>query len=180
MTKFQATPIRTPDLDAILQAILDSQKSQPQDPSPSLSVMRATVSSAYPDPVQVIPDGPNSDPLPGVPEMYCKVGLGDRVLVLLSGKRMLVLGVAKPDQSGRQTMASGSVVVTPTAANTPTTFHVTFDQPFDQVPAVSVTPYTGHPDLVAASYQNPAVDGFDIVLVRPDTTGTTISWIALT
>lgn len=145
-----------------------------------LGFMWCTVSSAYPDPVQLVADGPNTDPLPGVPAMLCQVGLGDRVGVLLAGKRMIVLGVAQPDQSQRVPRQFGSVVVTPTAASTPTTFHVTFDQPFNQVPALSVTPYTGHPDLVAASYQNPAVDGFDIVLVRPDTTATTISWIALT
>lgn len=142
--------------------------------------MWCTVTSAYPDPVQVVPDS-SSDPLPGVPSMLCHVDLGDRVLVLLWRRRMVVLGVAQPDQSQNIPAASGSVLITPTAVGAVTTAAVVFDVPFDQVPAVTVTPSTTSPQNVFASYQNADVTGFTVYLCRTDNTSPTrVSWTAST
>lgn len=139
-----------------------------------------TVSSAYPDPVQVVPDS-SSDPLPGAPSMMCHVDLGDRVLVLLWRRRMVVLGVAQPDQSQNIPAASGTVLVTPVTVGAVVTADVVFDVPFDQVPAITVTPSTTSPQSVFASYQNATVTGFTIYLCRTDNTSPTgVSWTATT
>ena len=139
----------------------------------------ATVTAAYPDPVQVLIDT-EDERLAGVPAMLCTVGLGDRVLLLMFGRRVIVLGVAQPDQSRRLRQQFGLAGATSSAANTPTTTHVAFDVPFDQSPTVTLTAYTSRPDLVAVSIGGVTADGFDIILVRPDTTTTAVSWIALT
>lgn len=158
-----------------LRLLLKQPTAQPVSAG-AVKLVWATVTSAFPDPVQVQVDAEDA-PLDGVPSMLCQVGLGDRVMVAMFGRRMVVLGVAQPDQSELITWQAGTVSITP-VASTPTLAHVTFDVPFNQVPAIVVTPRTGQPQQVFASYGSPAVDGFDIYLYRPDTTVTSVSWTA--
>lgn len=98
MTRFHTGPVRIPrTISQSLTKLVD--KKIPTSTIGSFQVIWCTVVSAYPDPVQLVPDGPNNSTLLGVPSMLCRVSLGDRVLVLLTGRRMYVLGIAQPDQS---------------------------------------------------------------------------------
>lgn len=168
------SPVRNP-----LEALIPKPPKAPGAGGGSLGLgfKWATVTMAYPDPVQVQVDT-ESDPLPGVPSMLCQVSLDDRVLLLQVGRRVIVLGVAQPDQSQNVANDSGVVLVTPTAANTPTSVAVVFDVPFNQVPAITVTARTGVPQNVAVSYQDPATTGFTLWMTRTDTTATSVSWTA--
>lgn len=171
----------TPSLRNPLWRLINPKPKPPGGATSSaLRFAWATVTSAYPDPVQVQVDT-ETDPLPGVPAMLCVPDLGARVLLLQVGRRVIVLGVAQPDQSRRTSWQAGTVVVTPSAANTRTTAHVDFQAEFDEIPSVQVTPWSSVPDLVMVSFNNPTTDGVDIVMVRTDgAVATTVAWTATT
>ena len=79
----------------------------------------------------------------------------------------------------------GSVSITPTAANEPTTAIVTFPLPYLETPLVLVTPSTSVPNTLSVGVQR----GVDLVgdpklkvaitLVRAGLTATSISWLAI-
>lgn len=170
-------PVRNP-----LLKLIPNPKPKPPgtDTSSGFRVVWATVTAAFPDPVQVQVDT-ETDPLPGVPSMLCTPSLGDRVLLLQVGRRVIVLGIAQPDQSRRTAWQSGAVTITPTAVNTPTTQHVDFTVEFSEIPSVQVTAWTSVPGNLSVSFTNPSTTGVDLVLVRTDApTATSISWTATT
>ena len=75
-------------------------------------------------------------------------------------------------QWGRQT-------IVPTAANTATTVAKTFKKAYTGTPVVLTTPVSTVPNQVRASPANINSTGFDLVLVRENTTSTGVQWIAI-
>ena len=79
----------------------------------------------------------------------------------------------------------GSVSITPTAANEPTTAIVTFPLPFTETPLVLVTPSTSVPQTLSVGVQRGVELVGDpklkvaITLVRAGLTATSISWLAI-
>lgn len=105
------------------------------------------------------------------------LAVGDRVEVRTWKSRSLVTGRA--GGAGRAILA-GSVVITPTAADTVTT--VTVPLPagaFAIPPVVTVTANTAVPHTVAAGVGTPTVDGFTINFRRSNTAATTVYWMAV-
>lgn len=75
---------------------------------------------------------------------------------------------------------SGSVGISPTAVNTVTTVSVSFARKFTTPPHVVVTPQTSAPQVCFASCSGITTTGFNIHLLRSDSTiGTHIHWIAM-
>lgn len=58
------------------------------------------------------------------------------------------------------------------------TQHVSFSRPFDKTPTVLLSVETGVPENVNVSADSITNDGFDIVHVRNNDTGTHVNWIA--
>lgn len=76
---------------------------------------------------------------------------------------------------------AGMVSVEPSAANVPTLVSVTFDEPFDTVPNVYVTPETSVPGttVLGCGCANITETGFDVSLTRADTQITKMNWLAI-
>lgn len=76
----------------------------------------------------------------------------------------------------------GTVTITPTAADTPTSAFVTFAWPFAETPLVFTQEVTSVPQNVAVGVMRNSVDPLrqiEIVLTRPGTTSTVINWFAI-
>ena len=73
---------------------------------------------------------------------------------------------------------SGSLSVTPTAANTVTSVVVTFPIPFETIPQVVLTPYTTVPNVVTCGVSSISVTGFTLYMTRTTTTSTLFGWMA--
>ena len=75
----------------------------------------------------------------------------------------------------------GMISITPTAANTPTSYQLTFPREFSTEPHVVVTPHTTYPGtkVLGVGVYNRSKSGVSIYLTRTDTTATYISWIAM-
>lgn len=73
----------------------------------------------------------------------------------------------------------GSVLITPTSANTTVTKTIVFSKAFVNPPSITVTPYTSVPQNVFCSYTDRNKSEFKISLCRNDTTPTTVSWMAI-
>lgn len=79
-------------------------------------------------------------------------------------------------------IACGKVLITPTAANTPTSVSITFPKGlFTATPTVTVTPHTSLPGtaVLGVGIANPTKDGCEIYLTRAGTSATTVSWQAI-
>ena len=78
-------------------------------------------------------------------------------------------------------LQSGSVNITPSAANTPTNATVTFPIPFNTAPIVVATPVTGGPGtyVKGVAVLGASTTQCTIVLTRADMQVTTINWIAV-
>lgn len=79
-------------------------------------------------------------------------------------------------------IAVGTVNITPTAANTPTSVSVTFPEGlFNTAPTITVTPHTSAPGtaVLGVAISNRTKTGCDIVLTRTNIIETTISWQAI-
>lgn len=76
---------------------------------------------------------------------------------------------------------AGYAVITPSAADTPESVNVAFQQPFLKEPIVVATPYTSLPGtvLTGVGVRDVSVEGFDLYMTRKDTTSTTIAWVAV-
>ena len=79
------------------------------------------------------------------------------------------------------TMQWGQIVVTPSAANTPTAGAVTFSIKYKSIPFVVTNPATSVPGTMVIATCASAVseNGFDAVLTRANTTATGIRWLAI-
>lgn len=79
------------------------------------------------------------------------------------------------------TIQWGQIVVTPTAANTPTAAAVEFYIPYKSVPFVVTNPASTAPGTVVIGTCAGAVSetGFDAILTRSNTTATGIRWLAI-
>ena len=75
----------------------------------------------------------------------------------------------------------GVVEITPSAANTPTSIDITFDQPFSGEPVITVTPINSvvGTKILGVGYNNRSKNGFKAWLTRTDTSSTNVSWIAM-
>ena len=75
----------------------------------------------------------------------------------------------------------GSLSITPSAANTPTSKIVVFDKAFSGTPAVMVNPLTGAPGtlVTGVSAASPSETQVTIYLTRTNTTSTGIQWVAI-
>jgi hypothetical protein len=79
-------------------------------------------------------------------------------------------------------MATGTVVVTPSAANTPTMVSVSFPAGrFTATPNVQVSALTTVPgsQVTGVAANAPSSTGFDLYVTRTNTTNTTVSWSAV-
>lgn len=76
---------------------------------------------------------------------------------------------------------SGTVSITPSAANTPTKVTVTFAKTFSSVPVVVATFNGTVPGTVVTgvSATNVTTTTVDIYVTRTNTTSTSVSWIAI-
>ena len=91
------------------------------------------------------------------------------------------------DRSGQFVLSNGlmvewgSISITPSAANTPTSSAVTFKTAFANTPIVIATPQTGAPGTVVTGVgvSGTNTTGFNMVLTRTNTTATSIGWIAI-
>lgn len=75
----------------------------------------------------------------------------------------------------------GSVTITPTAANTPTSFDLTFPKEFSGTPTVIVTAATSVPGttVLGAGVNSVSKTGCKIWATRTNTTDTVVNWIAV-
>jgi hypothetical protein len=75
----------------------------------------------------------------------------------------------------------GSVRITPTAANTPTSMAITFEKEFSGTPTVIVSPYTAVPGTVVTgvAVNGASKTGCTIWVTRTNTTETVVHWIAI-
>lgn len=75
----------------------------------------------------------------------------------------------------------GSITITPSAANTPTSGEVTFPKAFSGTPTVIVTPATAVPGttVVGAGVNSVNSTGCKIWVTRINTTNTVVNWIAV-
>lgn len=75
----------------------------------------------------------------------------------------------------------GSLSITPSAANTPTSKVVVFDKAFSGTPAVMANPLTGAPGtlVTGVSAASPSETQVTIYLTRTNTTSTGIQWVAI-
>ena len=75
----------------------------------------------------------------------------------------------------------GSVTITPTAANTPTSFDLTFPKEFSGTPTVIVTAATSVPGttVLGAGVNSVSKTGCKIWVTRANTTDTVVNWIAV-
>lgn len=79
-------------------------------------------------------------------------------------------------------IASGTIAITPTAANTPTAVYVSFPKGlFTSAPTVTVTPHSSTPGtaVLGVGVNNRTAEGCDIILTRTNTVATTVSWQAI-
>lgn len=76
---------------------------------------------------------------------------------------------------------AGEAVVTPTAANTPTPYTITFPHPFLAIPVVVVSINGTVPGTIVTgvSTQNITKTGFTVYVTRTNTTETGVRWIAV-
>lgn len=76
--------------------------------------------------------------------------------------------------------AAGQVLITPTAANTPTSIAITFGKEFSNVPIVVCTANTMAPGTVVTGVSATDITktGCNLWLTRTNTTATGVSWIA--
>jgi hypothetical protein len=79
-----------------------------------------------------------------------------------------------------KSIAHGSVSITPSAANTPTSKAVTWTE-MSAVPSIVVTPYTGVPgtQVTGCAVNNPSKTGCSIVVTRTNTSAFTVYYIAI-
>lgn len=79
------------------------------------------------------------------------------------------------------TLQWGQIVVTPTAANTPTAAAVTFPIKYKSIPFVVTNPVSSAPGTVVLGTCAASISetGFNAILTRSNTTGTGIRWIAI-
>ena len=75
----------------------------------------------------------------------------------------------------------GSVRITPSAANTPTSVNITFEKPFSGTPTVIATPYTSVPGttVTGVAVNGASATGCTLWVTRTNTTETVIHWIAV-
>lgn len=80
----------------------------------------------------------------------------------------------------------GTVTITPTAADTPTTAVVKFPTAYGATPTVFVTPISSVPASISVSVQRnaevigvPNTEGVAVMLVRSGTTATGVNWLAI-
>lgn len=74
-------------------------------------------------------------------------------------------------------IAKGSVSITPTAINTPTSYVVTWSLP--SVPIVTATPWTSAPATTKVSYSNKSTTGCTIWVERDATSAVAVDYIAI-
>jgi hypothetical protein len=76
---------------------------------------------------------------------------------------------------------SGQVVITPSAANTPTSVAVTFATPYAAAPAVMVSAYSAvaGTQILGVGVTNITTTGCTIWLTRTNTTPGTVGWLAV-
>lgn len=75
----------------------------------------------------------------------------------------------------------GSLVITPSAANTPTYSEITFDIEYHENPIMMVTPLTSTPGTVVlgAGFNGVSTTGCNIWITRTNTNNTTVHWVAI-
>ena len=116
-------------------------------------------------------------------EAESRITMGDRVSVNLSGT---VAGGGKTGTSSggaasASSIQSGVVLITPSAANTPTYVEVDFPTAFTSAPTVVATPLSTVPGtaVLGCGVSNVTATGCRIYLTRTNTTATSVSWIAV-
>ena len=73
----------------------------------------------------------------------------------------------------------GVVTIVPTAANTPTSFTLTFAEKYSQLPIVTLSLVSSVPQKCAVGIIDRATTGGTLVLTREDTTSTIVNWMAI-
>lgn len=81
--------------------------------------------------------------------------------------------------TNRAVVRCGTVLVTPTAANTIVQFNVTFRAALPATPAVTLTPQTVANAQCFAYASSVTATGFVINFRRDSATGTNVSWVAV-
>ena len=87
----------------------------------------------------------------------------------------------KIQMASGMTIQWGQIVVTPTAANTPTALAVEFYIPYKSIPFVVTNPASTAPGTVVIGTCAGSITetGFDAILTRSNTTATGIRWLAI-
>lgn len=80
---------------------------------------------------------------------------------------------------GGPLMQWGTVSITPTAANSPTTGSVSYPTAFKSLPLVLLSVVSSVPEKCSLGLKDRATTGVSVVLTRTDTTATTINWLAI-
>lgn len=78
-----------------------------------------------------------------------------------------------------QLLQWGTVSITPSAANTPTTGTLTYPQAFKQLPIMLLSIVSSVPEKCSAGVKDRTTTSCSIVLTRTDTTSTIINWLAI-
>ena len=73
----------------------------------------------------------------------------------------------------------GSVSITPSAANTPTSYILTFPKKFSGVPRMIVSAHTSAVEKVSVTTASSSTTGYEIWLTRTNTKETTVNWVAI-
>jgi hypothetical protein len=130
------------------------------------------------DPLLVLTDASDT-PVPALSLGSYSPVMSDRVAVERHGRRLLVLSVVGPPALE---VATGTVNITPSAANTPTSTVIAFpDGRFSAVPTVQVTPLTGFPGtfVTGVGANGITVAGATLWVTRANTVTTTLMWLAV-
>jgi hypothetical protein len=130
------------------------------------------------DPLLVLTDASDT-PVPALSLGSYSPVMSDRVAVERHGRRLLVLGVVGPPALE---VVTGTVNITPSAANTPTSTVITFpDGRFSAVPTVQVTPLTAFPGtfVTGVGAFPVSISGATLWIARANTVTTTLMWLAV-
>ena len=121
-------------------------------------------------------------------EVENAVDIADDIKVIIGGNEAeAVASTTEGDKTGSIKYASGltiqwgSVLITPSAENTPTSAEVTFPIPYKSMPFVIVNPATSVPGttVLGTSASSVSKTSFEAVLTRGNLTQTDIRWMAI-
>ncbi|WP_214849023.1 hypothetical protein [Exiguobacterium sp. s138] len=112
-----------------------------------------------------------------------QVAHSNTVIVLTYIRRRLSTGVwgAWTPMYGQQNIQTGSLSITPSAANVPTGVNITFPTPFKKTPTVVVSANTTVPgsSVTGVAAFSASTTGCTIYVTRTNTSSTGVNWVAI-